>query len=326
MATVPLLAGKVRDPAEARARDLAHARHVGVRIFAHDAAGPIGDQRPLAAEVVHTARQGRAGAESALVRCRRGWPRLPYLDELVIVDVPDQNAAHLKFEAGEVDALPNAIPENFERYTQHQREGRFTLYDVGPGLSITFFWFNLNRVRQVAPGKPAGSPQVDPIKFGWFSNAVFRRAVSMAIDRDAMIKSVFYGDAVKNWSSATPGNKNWYMPDVVHDDYDPAEAKRLLAGLGWSDRDGDGTIEDTGGHPVAFTLKTNSNNSLRVAMANFIRDDLAKIGIRVTSSVVDFNTLITSVNRDYQYDAVILGLVPTVRIRQARLSGCRAAA
>ena len=36
-------------------------------------------------------------------------------------------------------------------------------------------------------------------------------------------------------------------------------------------------------------------------MANFVRDDLAKVGIRVTLSVVDFNTLITNVSSDYQY-------------------------
>ena len=218
--------------------------------------------------------------------------RLPYLDELVIVDTPDQHAAHLKFEAGEVDAVPLALPENFGWYETHQRDGQFTLHEVGPSPAIQFFWFNLNRVRHPAPGKPVGAPQVDPRKFAWFNNVVFRRAVSMAIDRDAMITSVFYGDAVKNWSSTTPGNKLWHTPDLVHDDYNPAEAKRLLAGLGWRDRNGDGTLEDGAGQPVAFSLKTNSNNLLRVAMANFIRDDLAKVGIRVTLATIDFNTLV----------------------------------
>ena len=130
----------------------------------------------------------------------------------------------------------------------------------------------------------------------------------MAIDRDAMIASVFYGDAVKNWSSATPGNTHWHTPDLVHDDYNPVEAKRLLAGLGWQDRDGDGTLEDVAGQSVAFSIKTNSNNLLRVAMANFIRDDLAKVGIRVTLATIDFNTLSTNIGRDYQYDAAILGV------------------
>ena len=149
---------------------------------------------------------------------------------------------------------------------------------------------------------------MDPKKYTWFNNRVFRRAVSMAIDRDAMIQSVFHGEGVKNWSSATPGNRQWYTPDLVHDDYNPTEAKRLLAGLGWRDRDEDGTLEDAAGHAVTFSLKTNSNNLSRVAMANFIRDDLAKVGIRVTLAVVDFNTLSANVGRDYQYEAALLGI------------------
>ena len=171
----------------------------------------------------------------------RAGRRLPYLDQLVVVDVPEQNTANLKFQAGEVDALPTAIPENYSWYEQHAREGRFTLYDVGPSLAVSYLWFNLTRVRDAKPGKPVGSPEVDPVKFAWFNNVAFRRAVSKAIDRDAMIASVYYGSAIKSWSSATPGNTVWYTPDLAHDDYDPAEAMRLLAGLGFRDRNGDGT-------------------------------------------------------------------------------------
>ena len=47
---------------------------------------------------------------------------------------------------------------------------------------------------------------------------------------------------------------------------------------------------------------------MRVAMANFIKDDLAKVGIRVTLRPVDFNTLITNLRKDFQYEAILLGL------------------
>ena len=67
-------------------------------------------------------------------------------------------------------------------------------------------------------------------------------------------------------------------------------------------------LEDARGNPVAFQLKTNGDNTMRVAMANFIKDDLAKVGIRVTLSPVDFNTLITNLRSDFQYEAILLGL------------------
>ena len=123
-----------------------------------------------------------------------------------------------------------------------------------------------------------------------------------------MIPSVFYGQAVKNWSTTTPGNKVWYTPDIVKYDFNLAESKKLLASLGWKDGNGDGVLEDTKGNPISFTLKTNSNNTLRIGMANFIRDDLAKVGIKVNLVPLDFNTIITNIRDDFQYDAVLLGL------------------
>jgi peptide/nickel transport system substrate-binding protein len=234
--------------------------------------------------------------------------RLPYLDEIVFLIVPDLDAADLKFRAGELHGLDDVKPENYRWYQDNQQQANFTLHDLGPDLNTNHIWFNLNKVQKPTPGKKLGDPFVDPVKYSWFNNPVFRRAVSMAIDRDAMIPSVFFGEGVKNWAIATPGNKVWHSPDLLRHDYNPAEAKRLLASLGWKDGNGDGVIEDTRGNAVTFLLKTNSSNTTRIAMMNFIKEDLAKIGINVVVSPVDFNTIITNLRSDFQYEALLLGL------------------
>src|SRR5262249_663959 len=160
-----------------------------------------------------------------------------YLDQVIFLVVPDQDAADLKFRAGEVDGLDDVKPENYRWYEDNQKAGNYTVYSLGPQLNSNFFWFNLNRVRKPTPGKKLGDPEVDPVKYSWFNNAAFRRAGSMAIDRDAMIPSVFFGDGVKAWSTATPGNRAWYTPDAVKYDYNVAEARKLLASLHWADKD-----------------------------------------------------------------------------------------
>jgi peptide/nickel transport system substrate-binding protein len=234
--------------------------------------------------------------------------RLPYLDELVILVVPDQDAADLKFRAGGVDAVDDVKPENYKWYEENQQKGNFTLHDIGPDLNTNFFWFNLNTVKKAGGGKKVGDPVISAVKYDWFKHPQFRRAVSMAIDRQAMIPSVFFGEGHKNWAIATPANKVWHSPDLVRYDYNPGEAKKLLAGLGFKDGNGDGVLEDPRGNPISFTLKTNSDNTLRVALGNFVKDDLAKVGIKVALTPVEFNTLITNIRADFQYDAILLGL------------------
>ncbi len=238
--------------------------------------------------------------------------RLPYLNEMVYVVVTDRDAADLKFRSGELDGLDNVKPENYRWYTDNQEKGNFTLYDLGADLNTNFIWFNLNTVKKPAPGKKIGDPQVDKTKYEWFSSVVFRRAVSMALDRQAMIPSVFFGEGHKNWAIATPANKIFHSPDLVRDDYNVEESKQLLASLGFKDGNGDGVLEDTRGNPITFTLKTNSDNTLRIALANFVKDDLAKVGINVVLSPADFNTIISNIRNDFQYDALLLGLQSSV--------------
>jgi peptide/nickel transport system substrate-binding protein len=240
--------------------------------------------------------------------------RLPYLNEVAFLVVPDQDAADLKFRSGELDGLDNVKPENYRWYQDNQKQGTYTLYDLGPEMNSRFFWFNLNKVQQrplrgedSPAGKRVGDSYVDPVKYAWFSNPVFRRAVSMAIDREAIIRSVFFGEGTKSWSISSPSNKQWHIPDLIHYDYNVSAAKRLLATIGFKDSNGDGVIEDARGNPVGFQLKTNADNTMRVATANFIKDDLAKVGIKVTLTPIDFNSLITNLRSDLDYEAILLG-------------------
>ncbi len=244
--------------------------------------------------------------------------RLPYLDELVILVVPDQDAADLKFRAGGIDAVDDVKPENYQWYEENQKKGNFTLYNLGASQATHLMFFNLNRVQppvgaaKPVPGKRVGDPFVEPLKYSWFNNRDFRRAVSMGIDREALVKGVMYGYGEKNWSQMTSSNKVWHSPDIAKPDYNPAEAKKLLAGMGFKDTNGDGFLEDPRGNQVGFMLKTNSSNALRVSMANFMRDDLARIGVRMTLTPIDFNTLITNMTRDFQYEAILLGFQSSV--------------
>ena len=240
--------------------------------------------------------------------------RLPYLDEFIFLVVPDQDAADLKFRAGELDGLDNVKPENYRWYEENQQKGNFTLYDLGPEYAGRFFWFNLNKVQpplpgaKLPPGRRAGDTFVDPVKYAWFNNPVFRRAVSHAIDRDAIIRSVYGGYGEKSWSQVARTNKHWYSPDLVHYDYNVEETKRLLASLGFKDTNKDGVLEDARGNPIAFTLKTNADNVIRVATGNFIKDDLAKVGIKMTLAPVDFNSIVTNIRNDFNYEAILLGI------------------
>src|SRR5204863_4739059 len=160
--------------------------------------------------------------------------RLPYLDQLIYRIVPDQNTAALQFQSrsSEIDGLDNVKPDDYATYTKNQQRDDFTLYDLGPTLTSNFFWFNLNTAKRPEGGKTPGEPCAGPLKYAWFSNREFRRAVSMAIDRESMIRAVFFGEGVKSWSVITPGNRIFYNERAPKHDYDPAGARRLLSSLG----------------------------------------------------------------------------------------------
>jgi peptide/nickel transport system substrate-binding protein len=245
--------------------------------------------------------------------------RLPYLDQLVLLILPDANAAALKFAAndGELDALENVRPEDHQRFAADQARGHYTLYDLGPSLTSNFFWFNLNLAGAAggsagAEARRPGDPMAGAVPYAWFSNRDFRRAISRAIDRDAMIRGVFFGRGARNWSVITAGNHAFSDPATPAWDYDPAAARQLLAGEGFADRDRDSVLEDARGNPVSFRLEVGANSAVRVQLANFVRDDLARVGIRCQLVPTDFNALVGKIQESHDYQAILGGLAGVI--------------
>jgi peptide/nickel transport system substrate-binding protein len=228
--------------------------------------------------------------------------RLPYLDELVYVIVPDQNTEVLRFQGGETDAIENCRPEDFKTLERDAAAKNYTLARLGPSLRTSFFWMNLN----LKPDRK--TPYVAPYKYAWFSQKAFRQALAYAVDRDAMARNAYFGLAVENWGPMTKGNKNWHDPNVTKYPYNPSKSQALLAGLGYKDSNGDGYLEDPAGHTIEFTMLTNSSNNLRVQLLTMLQADFKKIGVKLTPKPVDFNDLVSHIQQDFQYEAVLLGL------------------
>jgi peptide/nickel transport system substrate-binding protein len=229
--------------------------------------------------------------------------RLPYLDEYVFLIVKDLNAMALKFQSGETDLIDPIVVDQVPTFEDEAEKGGYRVLPLGPDIATDFMWFNQN------PRKDSrGKPYVTPWKSKLFRDVRFRRAVSHAVNREGMVKSVLQGRGLPLYEPFTQGNKRWFNPNVPKFTYDVAKANALLDEMDLKDRNGDGIRDTPDGKTVEFTLHTNSENPLRKNLGTIVTEDLGKVGIRVNFQPLEFNTLITRIRSDYQYEAILLGL------------------
>jgi peptide/nickel transport system substrate-binding protein len=233
--------------------------------------------------------------------------RLPYFDDVIFTVVPNMNAMSLRFLSGESDADDNIYAYEYEHFKTEEQKGKFKLLEPGICLQMSFFWFNENT--NVNP--QTGQPIVDPKKLKWFRNTKFRQAVSYAIDREAILKSVDSGRGIPAYGFETPGNKKWFNPDIHTYPRDLDKAKALLKEIGIEPRNGDEFATDTDGNKIEFVLNSNTGNETRTKAAVLIANDLQKLGFKVTFQPVEFNTLITKIDDTHDYECVLLGLYAT---------------
>jgi peptide/nickel transport system substrate-binding protein len=225
--------------------------------------------------------------------------RLPYLDRVIFAIVPDFNVEFLKFREGETDVL-DVRPEHYDLLKREEQKGDYTVVDLGASMNTNYLMFNLS------DGKDKdGKPVVDPAKLKWFQNKNFRKAISHAIDRDGIVRTVFHGRAQPLWTFVSPANKKWYPAKFEQYPYDLEKSKALLAAEGFTKKD-DG-LYDADGHKVEFSIMTNSENATRIALINVLKDDLEKLGITINVRPVPFNDVVTAMQDAHNFEGLVLG-------------------
>jgi peptide/nickel transport system substrate-binding protein len=229
--------------------------------------------------------------------------RLPYVDELVFLFVPNADAQVLKFQSGETDMLSQLGAENFSVLSRQQRG--YTMLDAGPGLEYNFLFFNLSDAGEKA------SPELQR-KQKWFREVKFRQAVSAAVDREAIVRLVYQGRGAALWGPVAPGNRRWGNEKLAHPARSLEHARTLLkeAGFSWSSGgpNGESTLLDSGGKPVEFSILTSSSNPDRAKMAALLQDDLKQLGMRVQVVPLEFRSLLDRVTQTKEYDACVMGI------------------
>lgn len=189
----------------------------------------------------------------------------PAVDELVVVVFADDAGPLAAIRSGEIDVI-------FERISPEQIEllDAQDPIDVSVGPEFTTQMINFDVTK--AP----------------FDDVVVRQAVSLAVDRQDIVDTVFLG-------AATVGSPGWVHPEkpvynpAVAAVYDVAAANALLDGAGYTDSDGDG-IREFGGDPMSFEILTNSSDSLRLRIAELVADMLSDIGIELKVASVETAT------------------------------------
>ena len=184
--------------------------------------------------------------------------------------VPAQDAEVLRLEAGTIDAMVQADvrPEDYAALKRLSQQGTITLTDVGIGIDPERISGSTWRLHRRAP-RPATS-----------SSAAFRQAISSAVDRDAIVRSVYLGAGVPVYGPVTPGNRTWYAASTPTFPFDRDRARTLLGTLGLTDRNGDGQLEDAAGAPVRFSILTQRGH-LRERTATVIQEQLRQVGVAV---------------------------------------------
>ena len=220
---------------------------------------------------------------------------LPYIETVRLDIQRNRDIELMRFRRGELQLINRLDAEQFDRL---QKDSPGVAKNAGAGFDGEEFWFN-----------QTAAPTLPDYKRKWFQTTAFRQAISMSISRADLARVVFDGYATPAYGPVSPSNRFWFNSGLPAPKHDPQAALQILARAGF--RFENGSLKDSDGHPVAFTVITNSGNTAREKMATMIQQDLSEIGITLKVVTLDFPSLIERITHSFEYDACLLGLVNT---------------
>jgi peptide/nickel transport system substrate-binding protein len=211
------------------------------------------------------------GQRFELVADTANYRGRPKLDRIIFVPSPDYNTAVTRFFSGEADFFEQLRPEHLPKLASDTVR-RAMKY---PNFQYAYLAFDL-----VDPKQPT---QPHPI----FSDRAVRRALSMAVDRRAMLRNVFdtvgsllYGPFPRAVSVA-----DTTLPQLP---YDTLKARALLDSAGWTL--GPDGVRSKNGRRLEFALSSPSSSSARHQYAVLLQAALKIVGAKVNVEESDFSS------------------------------------
>jgi peptide/nickel transport system substrate-binding protein len=215
------------------------------------------------------------------------WEGPPRNEGVILKVVPDDTMRGLELRKGTVDLVVNDVAPDI--VWQLREEGRLQVI-TAPGSDYAYMGVNLRH----------------PV----LSQREVRRALAMAIDREAIVKHLRRGLATAAVGIVPP--MSWaFEPNVLGIRHDPAEARRLLDAAGYGDPDGDGPAPR-----FTLTLRTSTTEVYRLQAAA-IQHDLARVGIRLLVRSTETQTLLRDMaNGNFElYTALFVGVTDPDMLR-----------
>ncbi|HEV7595047.1 MAG TPA: peptide ABC transporter substrate-binding protein [Gemmatimonadaceae bacterium] len=195
----------------------------------------------------------------------RGRPNADRVIWLVSADYP---AAAVRFLGGSADFLDVVKPE---LVPQVKAKGSDVVVSAG-SLDYGYVAFNLRNANNSGP---------HPI----LADRETRRALVMAVDRPALVRSIF--DSL-GMVAHGPATRIMATSDTtIGLPYDPGQASRTLDSLGWK-RGADG-IRSRGGKPLEFSLIVPSSSAIRMKFAVLLQEQWRKAGANVRIEPLEAN-------------------------------------
>lgn len=220
--------------------------------------------------------QWERGVYLRLARNEEYWDQpKPYVDQVIYRFLPDASSRVAALEAEDVLVVAESqVPgSDFERlksipYLQIDTSG------YAMTAATQFFQFNLDK----------------PL----FQDIRVRRALAHAIDRDFIVRNIWYGYGHALNTPISPVLKTFHNPETKGYEFSIEKAEALL---------------DEAGHPrgadgIRFSIIHDAaqNGEQYPRTAEYIRDALGKVGIRVEVRISDFASFTKRVYTDRDFE------------------------
>jgi len=202
------------------------------------------------------------------------WKGKEKLEELVFAITPDPSLRFARLIAGECDLMAKPLPIHLKAVTNYP----YIQTMNEPGSNIAYLAMNTNK-------KPFDDPKV-------------REALNYAINKDALIKIV-YQNTAEIAKNPIPPNMWSYNRDTPTIPFSLETAQKLLTQAGYPN----GFEMDLWAMPVQRSYNPNATK-----MAELIKQDLEKIGIRTKIVTYEFGAFLEKVKKG-EHQTALLGWI-----------------